>query len=164
MQSTTLAAPGATAIQLKEILVPMDFSQPSEQALIYAMRFGKQFGADITLLYVLEQAVVGDTRPDLPLRFGYSEEEASEAGKQLHSLAAMIAPGARKGARVEIRRGVAANEIIECAKQLGTDLIVIATHGYTGWKHFCIGSTAECVVRTAPCPVLVVREKEHDFI
>jgi hypothetical protein len=39
----------------------------------------------------------------------------------------------------------------------------MAAHGYTGWKHFCIGSTAERVVRAAPCPVLVVREKEHEF-
>jgi len=43
-------------------------------------------------------------------------------------------------------------------------MIVIATHGYTGWKHFAIGSTAERVVRAAPCPVLVVREKEHEFV
>ena len=62
------------------------------------------------------------------------------------------------------REGMPAHEIVEAAKELDTDLIVIATHGFTGWKHFCIGSTAERVVRTAPCPVFVVREKEHDFI
>ena len=50
------------------------------------------------------------------------------------------------------------------AKDLDVDLIIIATHGYTSWRHLCIGSTAERVVRTAPCPVLVVREKEHEFI
>jgi nucleotide-binding universal stress UspA family protein len=47
---------------------------------------------------------------------------------------------------------------------MDVDLIMIATHGYTSWRHLCIGSTAERVVRSAPCPVLVVREKEHDFI
>jgi len=66
--------------------------------------------------------------------------------------------------RSEVRTGLAAFEIVEAAKELDVDLIVIATHGYTGWKHFCIGSTAERVVRAAPCPVLVVREKEHDFV
>ena len=62
------------------------------------------------------------------------------------------------------RRGLASHEIVEAAKDLDVDLIVMATDGYTGWKHFCIGSTAERVVRAAPCPVLVVREKEHEFI
>jgi universal stress protein A len=62
------------------------------------------------------------------------------------------------------RCGLAAFEIVEAAKELNVDLIVIATHGYTGWKHFAIGSTAERVVRAALCPVLVVREKEHEFV
>ncbi|MBA2435825.1 MAG: universal stress protein [Chthoniobacterales bacterium] len=52
---------------------------------------------------------------------------------------------------------------VEAARELDSDLIVIATHGYTGWKHFCIGSTTERVVRTAPCPVFVVREKQHEL-
>ena len=58
----------------------------------------------------------------------------------------------------------APNEITKAAKDLDVDLIIIATHGYTSWRHLCIGSTAERVVRTAPCPVLVVREKEHEFV
>ena len=63
----------------------------------------------------------------------------------------------------KVRAGLPSHEIVETAKELDVDLIVIATHGYAGWKHFCIGSTAERVVRAAPCPVLVVREKEHEF-
>lgn len=62
-----------------------------------------------------------------------------------------------------MRTGVPTHEIVEAAKELDVDLIVIATHGYTGWKHFAIGSTAERVARAAPCSVLVVREKEHEF-
>ena len=68
------------------------------------------------------------------------------------------------GAKSIVRTGVATHEIIEEAKELDVDLIVIATHGFTGWKQFAIGSTAERVARAALCPVLVVREKEHDFI
>ena len=63
-----------------------------------------------------------------------------------------------------VRVGHAPNEITKAAKDLDVDLIIIATHGYTSWRHLCIGSTAERVVRTAPCPVLVVREKEHEFV
>jgi nucleotide-binding universal stress UspA family protein len=63
-----------------------------------------------------------------------------------------------------VRTGHAPNEINKAAKDLNVDLIVIATHGFTSWRHLCIGATAERVVRTAPCPVLVVREKEHEFV
>jgi nucleotide-binding universal stress UspA family protein len=63
-----------------------------------------------------------------------------------------------------VRVGHAPNEITKAAKELNVDLIMIATHGYTSWRHLCIGSTAERVARTAPCSVLVVREKEHEFI
>lgn len=63
-----------------------------------------------------------------------------------------------------VRSGHAPNEITKAAKDLDVDLIVIATHGYTSWRHLCISSTAERVVRAAPCSVFVVREKEHDFV
>ena len=56
-----------------------------------------------------------------------------------------------------IRRGLPSLEVVDAARESKCDLIVIASHGYTGWKHFCIGSTAERVVRAAHCPVLVVR-------
>jgi universal stress protein A len=55
-------------------------------------------------------------------------------------------------------------EIIKVARERGVDLIIIATHGYTGLKHFLLGSTTERVVRIAPCPVLVVRQEEQDFV
>jgi nucleotide-binding universal stress UspA family protein len=60
--------------------------------------------------------------------------------------------------------GVAAHEIVEVAEELNADLIVIATRAYDGWKHLVLGSTAARVARAAPCPVLVVREMEHDFV
>jgi nucleotide-binding universal stress UspA family protein len=66
--------------------------------------------------------------------------------------------------RTEICQGKPYEEIVKVAKAEEVELIVIATHGYTGFKHFMLGSTAERVVRTAPCPVLVVREKERDFV
>ena len=62
-----------------------------------------------------------------------------------------------------MRRGVAFEEIGNAARELSSDLIVINTHGYTGLKHVMVGSTAERVIRHAPCPVLVVREHEREF-
>ena len=63
-----------------------------------------------------------------------------------------------------MRTGRAASEIVEVAKERNTDLIIISTHGYTGLKHVFLGSTTENVVRYAPCPVLTVREHEHEFV
>ena len=63
-----------------------------------------------------------------------------------------------------IRKGLATHEIVEAAKEFDVDLIIMATHGLNGWKHFGMGSTADRVARAAPCPVLTVREKEHEFV
>jgi nucleotide-binding universal stress UspA family protein len=63
-----------------------------------------------------------------------------------------------------VRLGHPYQEITDAARELKVDLIVISTHGYTGLKHVLLGSTAERIVRHAPCPVLTVREKEQDFV
>jgi universal stress protein A len=63
-----------------------------------------------------------------------------------------------------IRRGVATHEIVQAAERLDVDLIIMATHGLRGWKHFGLGSTADRVARAAPCPVLVVRQREREFV
>ena len=94
----------------------------------------------------------------------FSEKELANAKKNLRVLLSSAEVGGLKETQFALRTGIAWHEIVEAAKELDVDLIVTATHGYTGWKHFCIGSTAERVVRSAPCPVLVVREKEHEFV
>lgn len=129
----------------------------------YALRLSGEFGSEIAFLHILE--------PIMPLTFeGLSmpppvlETESSEAEAPLKAL---VAAARRRGiatTKAISRRGIASHEIVETARELDVDLIVMATHGRTGWKHFAIGSTAERVVRAAPCPVLVVREKEHDFV
>ena len=102
--------------------------------------------------------------PEMPPYFDFTEEQLNSAEKNLRALCDASKASASLPMRSTIRTGLAAHEIVEAAKELDSDLIIIATHGYTGWMHFCIGSTTERVVRTAPCPVFVVREKEHDFI
>jgi universal stress protein A len=66
--------------------------------------------------------------------------------------------------RSVLRIGRAPDEIVAVARETGADLIVISTHGRSGLAHVLLGSTAEKVARQAPCPVLIVREKERDFI
>ena len=148
---------------LKKMLVPHDFSPPSRKAFKYACRFAKEFGSHLILLHVLEP-VSSRSFIKLPGAPAFSEKELTSAEKNLRVLLNSAEAGGLKETRSALRMGIASHEIVEAAKDLDVDLIVIATHGYTGWKHFCIGSTAERVVRAAHCPVLVVREKEHEFV
>ncbi|MDQ3198721.1 MAG: universal stress protein [Verrucomicrobiota bacterium] len=150
-------------LHLKKILVPTDFSDPSENAIRYALCLAKHFDAEITLLTVMETKSIGGAVAVSAL-LADSAAERKAAKTKLRALSSLVQMEERPEIKTSIRTGVAAGEIVAEAKKLKTDLIVIATHGYTGWKHACLGSTAEHVVRTAPCPVFVVREKEHEFI
>ena len=145
---------------LKNILVPIDFSVTSQKALQYAVPFAKQFDAKITLLHVVDL-------PMYPQEFGYllMDESAAMDGtrKSLAGLASrLIAPELL--AQTIVRSGLAWDTVVAVARETQTDLIITTTHGYTGIKHVLMGSTAERIVRHAPCPVLVVREKEHEFV
>jgi universal stress protein A len=153
----------SVSMKLKRILVPVDFSPLSKKALHYAARLAQQFGAEVNLFHVVE--------PEIPPAFdGFmiappvvSNQAGAICTSQLKGLVNLVRKAGVEQVNSTVRTGLAAFEIVEAAKDLDIDLIVIATHGYTGWKHFTIGSTAERVVRAAPCPVLVVREKEHEF-
>jgi universal stress protein A len=152
----------ASPIALKKILVPIDFSECSEKALLYARGFAKQFGARIVLLHVVELSY---SYADMAV-FDYAslEKDLRQAAEvRLKNLAKGVEKDGTAVA-VEIRLVRPARAVAEIAKELGTDLIVISTHGYTGLKHALLGSTAETIVRHAPCPVLVVRPQEHEFL
>jgi universal stress protein A len=160
----TLPRPSTAAISLKRILVPVDFSPLSKKALQYAIRLAQEFHAEVKLLHVIE--------PEVPPAFdGFmiappiiSNGSGVSYAHRLKRLANSAQTAGSARVAYAVTTGLPAHEIVEAAKTADVDLIVIATHGYTGWKHFCIGSTAERVVRAAPCPVLVVREKEHEFV
>jgi universal stress protein A len=161
--SVTKPATDRAEISIKKILAPTDFSPPSRKAFHYALRFAEDFGSEIMFLHILEP-VMPLTFEGLTMPSPAAEIESSEAAKSLKALVASARARGIAGVRAIFQRGFTSHEIVEAAKDLDVDLILIATHGYTGWKHFAIGSTAERVVRAAPCPVLVVREKEHDFV
>ena len=134
---------------LTRILVPTDFSPPSEAALAYARALGATFGAPLHLLHVATERVLPP----------YAAGDAGEAGAAaLRDLRTRLSPDDR-------RRGVVghvvespdpAAEIAQYAAANGSDLIVMGTHGRGGLAHLFMGSVAEKVVRTAPCPVLTV--------
>jgi universal stress protein A len=155
---------GQRPITIRKILVPTDFSPASRKSLSYALRFAKELNSKITLLHVLEPETPLTLAGRRPATAAFSEEELADAKEGLRGLTASAKAAGDAGTKSILRTGLPTHEIVEAAKELDVDLIVIATHGFTGWKHFAIGSTAERVARAAPCPVLVVREKEHDFI
>jgi nucleotide-binding universal stress UspA family protein len=148
--------------QIRRILVPVDFSENSRKAVTYATAFARQFGASLTFLHVVQ---VNYAYGELgAIDFSALEREMrSGAQKELAALADSLRAS---GLEVEtlLREGSPVRLIAEVARELRSDLLVISTHGYTGLKHVLMGSIAEHVVRYAPCPVLVVRQQEHDFI
>jgi universal stress protein A len=146
----------------KKILVPIDFSTMSKQAFQYALRFAEQFRCEMILLHVVEpETVIAGTSLAVDV-FAQLDEDTTAAEADLAALAAS-SRNRPNSVTSAVRNGHAPNEITKAAKDLDVDLIIIATHGYTSWRHLCISSTAERVVRAAPCPVLVVRDKEHEF-
>lgn len=145
-----------TVFRLQNILVPIDFSETSRQALAYAVPLARQFGARITLLHVVDL-------PAYPPEFGYmlvnETQDFEDQGKMLGEWAAQSVP-AELLAGCQVRHGAAWDAVVNAARETGADLIVLTTHGYTGLKHALLGSTAERIVRHAPCPVLSVRQPE----
>lgn len=151
-------------IDLNRILVPIDFSEHSKRALQYAIPFAQQFKASIDLLYVVEPTVYPADFSFGQVGFPAIEEELRKRGaEELDELLGKEI-GGRVMAKRAIRTGKAFYEINQYARDEKMDLIIIATHGHTGIEHALFGSTAEKVVRKAPCPVLVVRTGEREFI
>ncbi|MDB6064697.1 MAG: putative universal stress protein [Pedosphaera sp.] len=145
--------------RLKKILVPVDFSEPSRKALHYAISLAKPFKAEILLVHVVESVL---PPPDAVIVESAALAAAlnKEAAKRLsewRKKAASLAP-----VREILLTGAPYREIVDFADQSKADLIVLGTHGRTGLTRLLIGSTAERVMRHAPCPVLVVREREHE--
>jgi nucleotide-binding universal stress UspA family protein len=142
-------------MKLDQILVAIDFAEPSEHALDVAIDLAKQFGAALSVVHVVEvpsyvytettyatTELIGSVEQAARLRFDALIERAQER---------------MPGAQALLRRGTPWEEIIGAARDKGAELIVIGTHGRRGISHLLIGSVAEKVIRASPVPVLTVR-------
>ena len=154
-------------IRLKKILVPTDFSPPSEIAVRYAKALAEQFGASLHVLHVLEESVLDYyswTAPaSSPVLLSVREEMEKSARSQLAEVLTAAERTAFRGVLVTLI-GSPFVEIVRYAKNEEIDLIVLGTHGRGPMAHMLMGSVAEKVVRKAPCPVLTVRPEEHEFV
>ena len=151
-------------IRVHKILVPTDFSEPSGKALAYGQTLARQFGASLHLLHAVEEPLTqGWEGYSLPIVLPTLREQAmAEAGRRLEE-AVPKAERDRNATELVVRLGDPSREIVRFAKERGIDLIVMGTHGRSGVAHLLLGSVAEQVVRSAPCPVLTVRDPEHAF-
>src|SRR5688572_13351297 len=148
------------AFNVRNVLVPVDFSENAEAAAQYAGELAQKFGAKLQLLHVIEPASFVNDLTNVPFTLSDKQLQAT-ATTDLEALATrFIEPGVQ--ASWMVKRGKGYQEIVKAAKELKADLIVISTHGYTGLKHTIMGSTAERVVRHAPCPVLVLRAEAEE--
>lgn len=137
----------------KRILVPVDFSESTEKVIEYAVPLARQFGAKMILMHVVEPMIYPPEAGFVPVD---ETQVIQSAKRRLRQLAASVkAP--RLIAKSAVALGSPYHEICEAAPTLGVGLIIISTHGYTGLQHVFMGSTAERVVRHAPCPVLVLK-------
>ena len=147
-------------LDFKKILVPTDFSAASRQAIPYARELARLHGGEVVLVHVIEV-------PHYPTLFEgtamvvppLDESLRAELNRQLEDIARTELRDQGVRARVVVRDGSPRHELCACARDERVDLLVIATHGYTGLRHVFLGSTTEQVVREAPCPVLTVRAR-----
>jgi universal stress protein A len=142
-----------TALTIGRILAPVDFSDPSPPALRYARVLAEATGAEVLLLYVIEPVAYP---AELGVVVNLEADLAERAQAELDKLRDRHFAGYAR-IRSLVCHGVADQEIIEAAKREAAGMIVIGTHGFSGLKHLLLGSTAERVVRGAPCAVLTVR-------
>ncbi len=148
-------------LPIKNILCPTDFSDPSYEALKAADELAAHFGATLHITNVVPlvpivEAPIGVESASFNVA-SYQQELEGQAQKSLKNMAEQkISRGVT--AVTEVLIGNAAGEVMRYASEKGIDMIVIATHGLSGWRRFISGSTTEQIVRQASCPVLTIRK------
>ena len=143
--------------QVTRILVPTDFSAASDLATDYAIDMAFRYGASIHFVYVFEDLYLAGFPDGYVDLSGVRKQQEEDAQTRLAVLLGKCA-AARLDVSTDILTGHPAAMIVAEASTTGADIIVMGTHGRTGFAHMFLGSVAERVVRTAPCPVLTVRE------
>lgn len=157
-------------LSMQKILVTTDLSSVSKEAFPLATGMAKAFGASITCLHIFEEdllavypMIAGYMQPEMIAAGEYREEAKKRAAQALESLAESFRNEGIKTSTM-LRTGAKPfAEIVKAARELPADLIVCATHGRTGLRHALIGSTAERVVRKAPCAVLTVKPQGFEY-
>jgi universal stress protein A len=144
-------------MEIRRILAPTDFSELSKQGLKSALELAQSFGAELLLLHVVDPPAypvegIVPSHLGAPLMDDLERQASTELAQMLPE-----APASRVNVSRRVGVGIPHRKIVEVAEEEEADLIVLTTHGRTGLSHLIMGSVAEKVVRTAPCPVLTIR-------
>jgi universal stress protein A len=144
---------------IQKIVVPVDFSESGRRAISYAAALARRLGASVHLIHVLPESTVVNG----PLEFYTVDRSAlrERMHQDARSRLAAIAAGLEHDTNqiiTEVRTGPTTHSINQAVVDYGADLVIMGTHGRSGLSHLLLGSVAEGVIRTASCPVLVVRE------
>lgn len=145
-------------IAIERILVAVDFSKESNLAAKFAVSMAKEYRARLYVLHVYDPLPEYDY-----LHEDYNKKRMEQLQEELSSL---IPDKVKAGLEVQeilVEERAVHHTIVEKAKELGVEVIVIATHGRTGLAHVLVGSVAEHVVRYAPCPVFVIRNPKNKY-
>jgi nucleotide-binding universal stress UspA family protein len=139
----------------KKILIATDFSECAEQALDYAVALAGVLGAKLHLLNVIVIPTLAIPQVGVAVASTLIEPMVRTQQAELDK---RVTRHASAGIETVLRTGDARDAVVDVAREIGADLIVMGTHGRRGVRRALIGSIAESVVRTAPCPVLTIRE------
>ena len=148
-------------LPVKKIVVPTDFSEPAREGFRKACQVAAHFKAALIVVHVNPPVpIIPAGHGAVPFNVkGYKQEMEKVSRDNLDAFVATESCGSVSVTPL-IREGDVAEEIVRAAEEQAADLIVTATHGYSGWKKFILGSVTEKVVRIAPMPVLTIREPE----
>jgi nucleotide-binding universal stress UspA family protein len=152
-------------INLKQILVATDFGEASDAALTYGRALARSFGATLHVLHVADDLftrIAGEGYASVLPELQRDLEQAAKT--RLDSLLIDNDPTPLPVTKAIVTSNTPAAAIVHYAADAHVDLIVVGTQGRGGLTHLLMGSVAEKVVRTAPCPVLTVRHPEHEFV
>jgi nucleotide-binding universal stress UspA family protein len=141
-------------MRFKKILVAVDFSPQSREAMRTGAALAAEFDAELTIAHVWQVPLLG---AELPVQVHQLEEVRGDAERQLAAWEAEATALANKPVTSVFQLGVPWDELVKLLRRDNYDLVVLGTHGRTGLKHVLLGSVAEKVVRHAPCAALVVR-------
>lgn len=144
-------------LPIRLVLAPTDFSEVSVETVARARELAEHFGAELIVLHVIPPIPTLPSDPHYNFEVPAYQEALRENARRQIEEATPDRSTSGVTSRNMVTYGDPAKEIVRVAEEESVDLIVIATHGLTGWQHLVFGSVAEKVVRTANCPVLTVR-------
>lgn len=152
-------------ITIKEVVVATDFSEPAASALTYGRNFARAFGATLHVVHVVNDLATAAPVSEIPMDL--TKVQAQLDAEATEALNALITADDRRTLSVKtavLTSPTPARAILAYAADVRADIIIVGTHGRGGLAEFFLGSVAQKVVRSAPCPVLTVRTHEREFV